>query len=63
MALIDDAGLPAERTELAWRRTALGVGTGCLASSPVAPGLVGSSAWALLGVVGPVAASALTAGG
>lgn len=59
MAVIDDPGLQAERTELAWRRTALGIGAGSLASMQVASDLLGSSAWALVGVVGLVAAAAL----
>ena len=57
--MIDDPGLQAERTELAWRRTALGIGAGSLASMQVAPALLGSAAWALVGVVGLVAGTAL----
>ncbi|GAA5208273.1 DUF202 domain-containing protein [Microbacterium kyungheense] len=41
-----DPGLQPERTELAWRRTALAIGVGSLLSLRVLPAVVGDPVWA-----------------
>lgn len=58
MATLFDPGLQPERTELAWRRTALALGVGSLVALRLLPVALGHEAWALCGVAG-VAASAL----
>ena len=52
-----DPGLQPERTELAWRRTALALAVGSLVSIRVLPLLFGSSAWMLLGLAGVAVAA------
>lgn len=51
-----DSGLQPERTELAWRRTALAIGIGSLLSLRVLPAAVGDPAWGAVwlapGIVG-----------
>ncbi|RZT27507.1 uncharacterized protein DUF202 [Kribbella sp. VKM Ac-2569] len=47
-----DVGLQPERTELAWRRTALSLASASLVSVRVLPELLGSPLWALFGLVG-----------
>lgn len=54
-----DPGLQPERTELAWRRTALSVGVGSLVAVRLLPIVLGDPWWALVGVLGVVAATAL----
>ncbi|MER7243364.1 DUF202 domain-containing protein [Kribbella sp. NPDC000426] len=51
-----DAGLQPERTELAWRRTALSIATASLVSVRVLPEMLGSLLWALFGIAGVVLA-------
>ena len=53
-----DPGLQPERTELAWRRTALTVGVGSLVSLRLLPAALGDPAWAFVGVAGVLAATA-----
>jgi hypothetical protein len=57
-ALFDPALQP-ERTELAWRRTALAVGIGSLVSLRLLPVALGSPWWTLVGAGGIVAATAI----
>lgn len=47
-----DPGLQPERTELAWRRTALAIAVGSLAGMRVLPMLLGSPLWIIAGVIG-----------
>lgn len=47
-----DPGLQPERTELAWRRTALGVGVGSLVSIRLLPATYGDPLWMLPGLAG-----------
>ncbi|MCZ4068857.1 DUF202 domain-containing protein [Microbacterium sp. H37-C3] len=54
-----DPGLQPERTELAWRRTALALGAGSLVALRLFPVAFGHPAWAFGGVAGLVAAAAL----
>ncbi|ALJ21311.1 DUF202 domain-containing protein [Microbacterium sp. No. 7] len=54
-----DPGLQPERTELAWRRTALAIGIGSLLALRILPEALGGAAWALCGVVGLLVAAAL----
>ncbi|MGM7698734.1 DUF202 domain-containing protein [Microbacterium sp. A84] len=56
MALYDP-GLQPERTELAWRRTALAIAVGSLVSMRVLPVMLGSALWMLLGVAGMIIAA------
>ncbi|MDR5700910.1 DUF202 domain-containing protein [Agromyces aerolatus] len=54
-----DPGLQPERTELAWRRTALALGVGSLIALRILPEVFGDPLWALGGIAGVVAATAL----
>lgn len=58
-----DAGLQPERTELAWRRTALAIAVGSLVSMRVLPVLLGSAYWIIAGVIGLIAAALLWVAG
>lgn len=54
-----DPGLQPERTELAWRRTALALGAGSLVALRLFPVAFGHPAWAFGGVAGLVMAALL----
>jgi uncharacterized membrane protein YidH (DUF202 family) len=54
-----DAGLQPERTELAWRRTALGLGVGSIVAIRLFPAWLGHPAWGLIGVVGAAIAGGI----
>ncbi|WP_127473706.1 DUF202 domain-containing protein [Microbacterium sulfonylureivorans] len=47
-----DPGIQPERTELAWRRTALAIGVGSLLTIRVLPEVMGSALWILPGLLG-----------
>ncbi|MFI6423844.1 DUF202 domain-containing protein [Promicromonospora sp. NPDC050880] len=49
-------GLQPERTELAWRRTALSVAAVCLVGARLLPALFGDARWLLPGAVGTLVA-------
>lgn len=49
-----DPGLQPERTELAWRRTALSIGVGSLIAARILPLALGEVAWAAIGLAGVV---------
>lgn len=51
-----DAGLQPERTELAWRRSALTIALGSLVAARLLPVVLGDPWWALFGAAGFVAA-------
>ncbi|MFB7883504.1 DUF202 domain-containing protein [Microbacterium sp. NPDC056057] len=57
-ALFDD-GLQPERTELAWRRTALALAVGSLVAFRLLPSAFGDAWWALGGVAGLLATAGL----
>jgi len=57
-----DPGLQPERTELAWRRTALAMGIGSLLAVRLLPAAMGSPWWALPGFAGMLLAAALWLG-
>ncbi|WP_261393745.1 DUF202 domain-containing protein [Microbacterium esteraromaticum] len=52
-----DPGLQPERTELAWRRTALALGVGSLVAARLLPTAFGNPWWAFGGVAGLFAAA------
>ncbi|GGD62738.1 DUF202 domain-containing protein [Microbacterium murale] len=54
-----DPGLQPERTELAWRRTALALGAGSLIALRLLPVAFGHPAWAFGGVAGLALAATL----
>jgi uncharacterized membrane protein YidH (DUF202 family) len=54
-----DAGLQPERTELAWRRTALALGVGSLIALRMLPAALGNPWWTLAGAAGLLTAALL----
>lgn len=54
-----DPGLQPERTELAWRRTVLGIGVGSLLAIRLLPAAIGDPLWVLPGFVGILFAGAV----
>lgn len=59
MTALFDPGLQPERTELAWRRTALSLGVGSLIALRLLPEILGSAVWALGGVIGLVVSAGI----
>lgn len=59
MTTLFDPGLQPERTELAWRRSALAVGVGSLVALRLLPESLGSAWWTLVGLLGLGVAVAL----
>ena len=59
MTELFDPGLQPERTELAWRRTALAVGVGSLVAMRLLPVAFADPWWILVGVAGLVVAGVL----
>lgn len=57
-----DPGLQPERTELAWRRTALALGGASLIAVRLLPAVLGSPWWALIGLAGLLASGVLWGG-
>jgi uncharacterized membrane protein YidH (DUF202 family) len=60
MTALFDPALQPERTELAWRRTALAIGIGSLIALRLLPFALGSPWWTLAGVGGVIAATILS---
>ncbi|SIT66593.1 DUF202 domain-containing protein [Microbacterium sp. RU33B] len=61
MSELFDPGLQPERTELAWRRTALALAVGSLVALRLLPEAFGSIVWSLGGVIGLIGSGALLA--
>ena len=59
MTRLFDPGLQPERTELAWRRTALAVGVGSLVAMRLLPVAFADAWWILAGAVGLLIAGVL----
>lgn len=57
-----DPGLQPERTELAWRRTALSIAIGSLVSMRLLPVFFDDAVWVVPGCIGIVASAALWVG-
>lgn len=57
-----DPGLQPERTELAWRRTVLGIGVGSLVAMRLLPAVIGDPFWVLPGILGVLFAGAVWLG-
>lgn len=56
-----DPGLQPERTQLAWRRTALSIAVGSIVALRVLPAVLGAPVWYLPGIVGVLFAASLWA--
>lgn len=56
---IADPGLQPERTELAWRRTALALAVGSLVAIKLLPDRLGSTLWVIPGILGLLTAGFL----
>ena len=54
---IFDPGLQPERTQLAWRRTALSVAVGSIVAMRILPAVLGDVIWVVPGVIGVVCAA------
>lgn len=54
---IFDPGLQPERTQLAWRRTALSVAVGSIVAMRILPAVLGHVMWVVPGIIGVVCAA------
>jgi uncharacterized membrane protein YidH (DUF202 family) len=59
LSALFDPGLQPERTELAWRRTALALGVGSIVAMRLLPETFDNAWWALVGVTGLIVAATL----